>query len=320
MDDANVGGGAAEHRDTSQSVDEAWRELMAGLAGVLERMGEDEHLLLEMPAGRGPGCTPYAQFAGFDGGAMLHAELSGNTFLSAAHQLSDEWCDSLRLMGWRGNDDEPNWFVEHPTKEAAVVAAMVVGALREAFGVEHPLLLTYESFGPNADAALLLGLSATEDVPVESAPVEPAPVEPTPQLPTVVTPSDHDTLVKLVRMTLHARLGEMPMTDDDGDVVLTHLGQPVWVRVRDDQPAVEIMARVAHGVHSRRATAAELSVLNRDHVWTSWVLSGRDVYLRLPIPAYPFVPGHLVAMLDVFLAAMTETRDDLAFRVGGRVA
>lgn len=315
MDDANVGGGAAEHRYTSQSVDEAWRELMGGLASVLERMGEDDHLLLEMPAGRGPGCTPYAQFAGFDGGAMLHAELSGNTFLAAAHQLSDEWCDSLRLMGWRGNDDEPNWFVEHPSRDAAVVAAMVVGALREAFGIEHPQLLTYESFGPNADAARFLGLSATEDVPAE-----PAPVEPTPQLPTVVTPSDHVTLVNLVRMTLHARFGEMPTIDDDGDVVLTHLGQPVWVRVREDQPAVEIMARVAHGVHSRRATAAELSVLNRDHVWTSWVLSGRDVYLRLPIPAYPFVPGHLVAMHDVFLAAMTETRDDLAFRVGGRVA
>lgn len=112
----------------------------------------------------------------------------------------------------------------------------------------------------------------------------------------------------------------MPEIDQDGDVVITHLDQRVWVRVRQDQPAVEIIARVAHGVHSRRATAAEIAVLNRAHMWTIWVLSGREVWMRLPIPALPFVPAHLGTMVDLFLEAMTKTRDDLAFRVGGRVA
>ena len=102
--------------------------------------------------------------------------------------------------------------------------------------------------------------------------------------------------------------------------MLTHLDQPVWVRVRDDQPAVEIFARVTHGVHSRRATAAEIAVLNRRHMWTQWVLDDREVWMRLPMPALPFVPQHLVSMVDVFLEAMSQTRDDLAFRVGGRVA
>jgi hypothetical protein len=318
MDDMNRGGGSADQMGTTPELDQAWLELRVGLADQLaEMIDEGDHLLIEMPEGRGPGCTPYAQFATFDEGMMLRAELSGNAYLGVAHQLGAESCEALRMMGWLGNDEsDGNWYVERPLAEAAVIAATVVGALREVFGVEHPQLLTYNAFGPNADTATAIGLSATEDVPAELPDLP----EGTPQLPTVMTPNDHDALVEMVRATMHARSGALPQVDDDGDVVLTFLDQPVYVRVRDDQPAVEIMARVAHGVHSRRATAAELAVLNRTHVWTMWVLSGRDVFLRLPIPAYPFVPGHLVAMLDVFFAAMTETRDDLAFRVGGRVA
>ena len=89
-----------------------------------------------------------------------------------------------------------------------------------------------------------------------------------------------------------------PTVDDDGDFVLHHLGQPVWVRVRTDQPAVEIMARVAHDVHSRRATAVEIGLLNRDNLWVRWTLRERTVWQTLLLPASPFVPSHLDEMLD----------------------
>lgn len=65
---------------------------------------------------------------------------------------------------------------------------------------------------------------------------------------------------------MREKYGADPTVDDDGDFVLHHLGQPVWVRVRTDQAAVEIMARVAHDVHSRRATAVEIGLLNRDNL------------------------------------------------------
>lgn len=316
MDDTNFGGGSADQRGTTPGVEQAWIELKDGLARQLAEMSDEgDHLLLEMPAGSGPGCTPYAQFAGFGAGTMIRAELSGNAYLAPVHHLADEWCDGLRMMGWSGNDEaEPNWYVERPLADAGIVAATVVGALRQAFGVEHPQLLTYNAFGPHADSAVVLGLAATEDVPAELPATEPL------ALPPMLLPSDRDALLSMVTTSLHARLGEAPTVDDDGDFVLSHLDQPVWVRVRQDQPAVEIMARVVHGVRSRRATAAEIALLNRDHLWTTWVLGGRDVWLRLPVPAYPFAPGHLASMLDVFFDAMGKTRDDLAFRVGGRVA
>lgn len=315
MDDTNFGGRSADQGEETAEGSEAWVDLRSRLAGQLARMTDDgDHLLLEMPEGSGLGCTPYAQFAGF-GDQMLRAELSSNAYLAPAHALDDDSCGTLQMMGWRGRDESgSNWYVERPVRDAPIIATMVVGALQLIFGIEHPQLLTYDAFGPHGSSADELGLIATDDVEVELAQTQPV------QLPAMLTPSGHDELTSMVTATLHSWLGMPPTIDADGDVVLTHLDQPVWVRVRQDQPAVEILARVAHGVHSRRATAAEIALLNRDHLWTTWVLRGRDVYMQLAVPAYPFAPGHLTSMLEVFLAAMSATRDDLAFRVGGKVA
>ena len=90
----------------------------------------------------------------------------------------------------------------------------------------------------------------------------------------MLCPTDRDELMEMVLMVLQAKLGERPPVDDDGDVVLMHLDQPVWIRVRHEQPAIEIFARVAHDVRSRRATAVEVAVLNRDNPWVKWTQRG----------------------------------------------
>lgn len=116
---------------------------------------------------------------------MLRAELSGNAFLAPAHGLDEEASQSLRMMGWHGNDDvERNWFLECPIGHAPIAAAMVVGALAEVFGIGHPQLLTYDAFGPHSVTAAGLGLEATDEVPAEAAAGPAAP------LPLVLMPSD----------------------------------------------------------------------------------------------------------------------------------
>jgi hypothetical protein len=310
MNDRHQGGETAHTESSDHELDKAWNDLAHGLTAQLPRMrDESDHLIVELPEGDDDGTRPYAQFAGF-GPGMVRAELSGNAYLAPAYVLTDEWCESLRTMGWSGNEeDEPNWYVERPVEDARNIAALVVASLRQAFGVAHPQFLTYRAWGRNADGAAELGLSASEDVPVEQ-PFEPM----------VLQPEDRDDLLAMIRMTLHAKYDEEPTVDDDGDVVLTHLDQPVWLRARDDMPAVEIFARVVHGVHSRRATAVDIGLLNRDNPLVKWSMRERTVWQHIVIPALPFAPGHLDAMVDVFLATMTATRDDLALRVGGRVA
>lgn len=328
MTNTNPGGTPAEPRNEAiEEVDRLWEQVEEGLTDYLSTMvdpDEADHLLIELP---GPnddtGCTPYAQFAAFGGGRMIRAEVSGNGYLMPQYQLDEAGCEFFTMMGWNGNDDaEKNWHIEHPVNGADEIANHVVWAMRYYFGIAHPQLLTHQAWGPASQGVGVLGLCATEDVPTDE-----------PQAPErtlrghesvmnclALKPVDRDDLCHIVESFLREKYEGEPSVDDDGDFVLHHMGQPFWIRIRIDQPAVEILARVAHGVHSRRATAVELGLLNRDNLWVNWTLRDRMVWQTLVLPGFPFVPSHLDSMLDLFVETMTATRDDLAYRVGAKVA
>lgn len=335
MTDANRGGRPAdtdrEENDAIQEPDALWEKLEEELTAYLSTMvdaDEADHLLIELadpdPDGDA-GCPPYVQFAAFGEGHMIRAEVSGNAYLLPQYTLDEDGCDFFTMMGWVGNDaTEKNWYIERPVTGADEIANHVAWALRYHFGIAHPQMLTRQAWGPASDGVGVLGLCATGDVPVDEpqAPIVPAAPRARGSVMArlALKPVDREDLLHIVASLLREKYQEEPILDDDGDFVLHHMGQPVWVRVRTDQPAVEVMARVAHDVHSRRATAVEISLLNRDNLWVNWNLRDRTVWQTLVLPGYPFVPSHLDAMLDLFLQAMTSTRDDLAYRTGAKVA
>lgn len=324
MTDTSQGGPAdlpQEGHDAIAELDACWHDVERGLATHLSAMtdpDEGDHLILELPdfdPGSEDGVSPYAQFAGFGAGEMIRAEISGDAYLRPHYRLDADGASLLARMGWQGNDEvDPNWYVERPVTEASEVAHLVVWALRHHFGIAHPQLLTHRAWGPAAHGVGVLGLFATAEVPVDD-PSSPGVAD---QL--ALSPVDRDDLTQMVATVLSETYRAEPTVDSDGDFELTHRGQPVWVRVRGDQPAVEIMARVAHGVRSRRATAVELGLLNRDNLWVRWTLRDRSVWQSLVLPGLPFVPSHLEAMLGVFLQVLSATRDDLVVRTGARVA
>ncbi|GED96025.1 T3SS (YopN, CesT) and YbjN peptide-binding chaperone 1 [Gordonia crocea] len=133
-------------------------------------------------------------------------------------------------------------------------------------------------------------------------------------------PDDSDDLIRLVGEALREKFDELPPLDEDRDYVLHHLGQQVWVHVDAEFPAITILARVAHGVYSRRSTEVELGILNRQHPLTRWVLGDRSIWQRSTLIALPFAPAHLILLLDQFFDTMSSTRDDLAYRTGAKVA
>ena len=136
----------------------------------------------------------------------------------------------------------------------------------------------------------------------------------------VLFPGDRDELIAQVGAALREKFGKQIFIDSDGDYVLNHLGQSIWVRVHADAPVIMVFARVAHDVYSRRATEVELGILNRKTVLCKWSLAGRAVYQEAAMLGTPFVPLHLSALLDSFYAAMASTRGDLAYRIGAKVA
>jgi hypothetical protein len=337
MTNRNHGGGPADSPlEGSDAVDEmaaSWQEFEGKLAAYLATMtdpAERDHLRIELadpdPEGDG-GCPPYAQFAAFGDGQMIRAEVSGDVYLLPQYQLDEGDHEFFRGLGWSGNleggdIEDRNWRLVRPVASAHEIANHVTWAMRHIFGIVHPQLLSYEAWGPAADHIDVLGLCATNDIPIDEGAFglgSGLPVQ-APGVAVAVEPADREELLAYVASVLREKYECEPPIDDDGDFVLHHLGQPVWVRVRGDQPAVEIMARVAHDVHSRRATAVEIGLLNRDNLWVRWTLRDRTVWQTVVLPGFPFVPSHLDAMLDLFLEAMTSTRDDLAYRTGAKVA
>lgn len=290
-----------------EEVGARWVDFERSLAVHLARMddpAEADMLVLEVPGSddASAGSTPYVQFAGSEGGTVLHTEV------------------------WGDDELEPP-SGDTPMMAVPEVARSVVRALRERFRVAHPDLLTYRAWGPSATAADDLGLCASNAVPVDTVDLRPV-SEPEASsgaagagqsTSAVHEPESREELLLMVGAVLRRAFGEV-VVDDDGDFVLTHLDQPVFVRALADQPAVKIFTRVVHGVRSQRSAAVEVGLLNRDEVWVKWTLRGRSVWQTLMVPAMPFAELHLRVMVDLFCQAMERTRDDLAVRTGGEVA
>ena len=55
-------------------------------------------------------------------------------------------------------------------------------------------------------------------------------------------------------------------------------------------------------------------------MWSTWYLSGRDVFQRITVPARPLSADNIEGMLRAFAKDLEQNRDELAYRLGGKVA
>lgn len=289
-----------------------WNEFEERLAAYLATMADQEdYLILEAPNIHGAATGPYAQFAREGDGQMLRAEVTANTFLAPEARLDTDRVAALEAAGWRLADgDDPNHFCEAPSGNISELARAALTALREQYGVPHPQLLSVQAGGPAAEQVETLGLAGTGDIPEDSVATESAAF--------IAEPESREHLIDLIGHALRDHVDVEPEADDDGDYVLEHDGQAFVLQVSDDEPAVEVLARVAHDVPDPRQAEIEIGAFNRDYPWGKWVLIDRsDVVQSLMIPAMPFSSDQLGAMLQLFVAILDETRDDIARRVGG---
>ncbi|MBT0566168.1 hypothetical protein [Williamsia sp. CHRR-6] len=291
----------------------AWMTFEKDLTSYLGSMTEDDTLTIELAGSGDPeaGCLPYAQFRVHDDGNSLRCEIVGNAYLAAGFDLGDDGCELLELLGWKGNDESaPNWFLDIPTAKAHCPAQHMRIVFSHHFHVAHPHLLSYSASGSAAENIAVLGLAATADVPTED-------FDDRHEAPAVFTPSGRAELCSIVGEFLRERFDTEPEVDDDGDFVIDR-NRRIWIRVHDDQPAVEILACVTPRVATMRSAAIEVGILNRDHHWVKWTLRGKSVWQSVLVPGLPFVPHHLDSMLTGFMHAFDRTRDDLILRTGAQ--
>ena len=300
--------------DLDRSTERAWSRFQARLADHLADLAEDDVLVISVESAvddDADGAAPYVQFVAW-GETSIRSEVSSNAYLAAEVRLDGAGQAAVEALGWHAptvaTDDDPdagsaNYYLDTERTSADRLAVMSTRALRDVFGVAHPAFLS--ASGVDEDVEPELGI-----------PSGTGPAEPDVEVPAVF-PEDHEHLRRLVDAALTPFFGSAPLHDEDDDIPVISGSALVFVRVSEQMPAIELFCCVVHGITDLAAAAFEVAVLNRDQRFLKFVLVEDRVMAHLWLPAYPFAPEHLRAMLSVMSETVDVADDDLAARVGG---
>lgn len=286
--------------DLDSSVQEAWVDLRRRLADRMADLRSDgDFASLELPS-YDDTVMPYAQ-AWLSTSGLLHAQLSSNRHLDRVHRLGKHARRAVRRLGWQrpvGGYD--NYWTEVDPAYVDQVAAMMVGAMRDAFGVIHPAFLELDPGLVEAEHTTISGLPEVDD----DGPA--------------IRPTDEGDLERLIDLALSPVCGETPQRDVDGDVPFKAGPSIVYVRQLPGSPTIRLFAPLVREVTKPGRAAFEVAVLNRDVPGVKFVLAHAMVTASVDISAYPFAPEHLRQWLVRMTTVAERHTADLAHRVGGR--
>src|SRR3989304_905507 len=146
----------------------AWPPFAQKLAAVLEKLEEDQFLILSVKRS-----NRFIQFAA-QGSFGMRVETTSNSYLAKPEQLNERQISTLIGTGWHAPtgspgdstpegdpDGSPNFFVEFAAPVSfEAVANLTVRTLAEILRVPHPGALQYEAFDEGGEAIALpeLGL------------------------------------------------------------------------------------------------------------------------------------------------------------------
>ncbi|MGH1564677.1 T3SS (YopN, CesT) and YbjN peptide-binding chaperone 1 [Mumia sp. DW29H23] len=290
-----------------EATDQSWYQFTDRLSACVRRELHDGEEFDLTPLGADDDRGPLMQFGLLDG--IVDAVVPRRAAGGSSYAIDEVQERALDALGWDKDDDDYFFAVEPDDGEQLAVAAVAV--LRAVLGVEHPALLEVRG----AESAVQ---ALTVPIPVRSgASVEPAEED---EEPLAVMPRDRDHLAELVDDALTSVFGHAPTKNDDGDIPVRTAAARIYVRVPDDEPAVDLFGSVVLDVRDREAAAREVGILNRDTRYVTFVLRGDQVTARVHVPASPFVPSHLRDLLSVTLDVVADATDDLVARTGGRRA
>ncbi|TQF65775.1 hypothetical protein FK531_20310 [Rhodococcus spelaei] len=297
------------------SVERAWTDFQVRLADIIAAMREDDLLALELgEESTVEGFVPCVQFLAW-GAGEVRCEVPSNAYLDPRHRLSAADEQRLVELGWhrptRQPDDEPDagspaFFVDKPANWADQLAAMAVTVFRETWSVPHPSFLRTEAVGT---------IEALSIDPVELDDEESFALDPG----AAVVPRDDEHLYQLVALTL-ARLFDEPPGDDEHSDFLLALGRVVgFVGPHLDGGEVQVRVPLVRDVSDRTRASELIADLNRRWPHLKFTLTTDRVEVWAAVLANPYVPQHLIDMLEQLFAFVRTVDDAFADRFGGHL-
>jgi hypothetical protein len=294
---------------TVRKTSTAWAPFALLLAKVLERLAEDQFLVISVKD-----TSRFVQFAG-QGTFGLRAEVTSNHFLSPAEQLDSTQVAQLGAMGWlaptgtpdaatpeRDPDGSPNWHVDWPAPvEWSDVAEMAVQTLAKVIGVLHPSRLRFVAFDAEGSELDFPSLGLRRAQPAGS------------------TQSETDAGQMLLAIVRTATGLENLAHDQDGDIPVRYGSVAAFVRFVDDPPRVRFHALMLDDVEPSPEVLVRLNELNAAGGPVRFFLYDLVIVAYAEIPAAPCVSEIVANTLHAFVGRCDGLGPELRRKFGGRL-
>jgi hypothetical protein len=312
--------------DIDRAIAHAWAEFATRLAEVLSMVDDSGDLTIGTPSADAvPDC-----FLRFSSPARDRIRCEATLTTDRAQ---DEQVAALLADGWErsgGGEQHREGVVvvsaECPQDESETMAELAVRALRDVFGVQHPVFLAPDQLAEvlQPDAADLDGSSKSEDsfagrvLEPARVPRSASSVEIDPEDLTSTLPDGPAHLNRMVDAELTSMYGHPPYRDNEGDVAIRVGSTMLFLRTSHDGKEVTVFAAVVHDVSGRSRATEVINDLNVESRWVKFQLVRDRVFASMSVLAQPFVPAHLYQAVRVVSDVADGIDEDLAAKLDGR--
>ena len=234
----------------------------------------------------------------------------------------------MERLGWQppDTDDTPpdaNFWFELSQDESDRISELAVAALRDVYGVQHPIFLAPDQLAevlqptPTPIETRVLGsIPGTPAEPPEGVVAVPAPMEH--PLTEAILPRSREHLNELIDAELASMFGHAPIRDAEGDVAIRVGSTMLFLRSSPDGAEVIIFAAVVHDVAGRSRATEVLNDLNVEARWVKFQLVRDRVFVTVSVLARPFVSAHLRQAVKILAETADGIDDELAAKLHGR--
>jgi hypothetical protein len=296
--------------DIDHSISSAWDEFQARLSEVISMIDESGDLTISTAATSGDQ-APYLRFSCPETN-QVRCEAASNAVLGEDFQLSTAQLSAMEQLGWQpptgsGPRGTGNFWVEVRQEESDRLSEIAVAALRDVYGVQHPIFLA-----PDQLTEVLQPVPA----PIEANPGERIILHHDDLAATM--PRSRQHLAELVDAELARMYGHPPIRDAEGDIAIRVGSTMLFLRTSADGQEVVIFAAVVHDVAGRSRAAEVVNDLNVEARWVKFQLIRDRVFVTLSVQAKPFVPAHLHHAVRILSDVADGIDDELAAKLHGR--
>ena len=290
--------------DIDRSTEQAWAEFRTRLSEVISVIDETADLVIGTESERTENGGPFVSFTA-PARDMIRSEAASNAVLGGAFQLGDRQLAAMEKAGWNppSADSSANFWIELSQEESDRLADLAVTALRDVYGVQHPVFLAPDQLAeiltPKVEDPAGEKIFDDEDV-------------------TAVLPGSREHLDDLVAAELTEIFGHRPIRDEEGDIAIRVGSTMLFLRTTDDGQEIVIFAAIVHDVEGRSRAVEVLNDLNVEARWVKFQLIRDRVFATLSVIAQPFVPAHLVHAVQIMSDTADAIDDELAEKLRGR--